>query len=115
MYQVNRITYSTTGAKTITLGGPPKLFRVTLGGRFGTTDNYSHITTFAFDGTNLICTSAMEGRTESPITKLSHWAKISGVNTEVVNATNFAFSGNDITFTVNTANINYQWLIETDY
>ena len=119
MYQVNRVTYGTTGAKTLVLGGSPKKLRITLGSRFGTSESYEHLSVLTFDGTNLNCVTTVQdgasGKTENFTNKLSHWERSGGVNVEVINANSFAFSGNTITFTVNTASLNYQWLIETDY
>lgn len=118
-YKRTTISFGSTGVKSISwpFGTLPIGCRITLGGRFSSTDSCNHLSIGNSNGSTQSFHSTYSDnqghQTISGINKLvSHYERIGGVITEVVSATINSFSTTDIKINVTTANPNYQFHVE---
>lgn len=116
-YFTGTISHGTTGTKTITCGFAPIYAKITVAAQVGTVDGVIHKSEGWTDGTvqyyNTIYSDTTGHQTICGNTKLvSHYARVGGVITEIINATFNSFTATQFKYNVNTANANYQYFVE---
>lgn len=116
-YYATTISHGSTGTKTVTPGFQPQRAKITVGSQFGSTDSVTHMSSGWTDGTNQFYHSLFAdgtGRqTISGSNKLvSHFERVSGSITSVLDATFNSFTATQFKYNVNTANANYQLYVE---
>lgn len=109
--------WSTSGVKTITVGFQPTSMRVTVGQKFGTTQNFSHLSLGsgepAFSHVDSTFQDGTGGKTITDDTKIvSHYERVSGTITEVLAASIDSFTATQAKLNITTPNVNYNLYIE---
>lgn len=116
-YYATTISHGSTGTKTITCGFLPLQAKITVSAQFGTTDGVIHKSEGWTNGTNAfyntIFSDATGRQTICGTGKLvSHYDRVGGVITEIVNATFNSFTATQFKYNVVTADANYQFFVE---
>lgn len=121
-HYITTSSYNSTGIKTITCGFAAKWVRITVGQKYNTSQTFSHLSIGAGDDTGYqVCDTfyqdASRGKTERHLNKIvSHWEYTGGAYVEKttarLDAVNAPWTATQIKFIVDTADINYQYLIE---
>lgn len=116
-YFFGTASYSTANLKTITCGFQPVRAKITIGSIAGGENAIIHQSVGVTDGTNQLCDSFADDGTnlyQNRFTDrmVSHYVFAAGVPTETTKATFSSFTATQFKFTVNTANVNYQYFIE---
>lgn len=116
-YYAGTISHGSTGIKTITCGFQPVSAKITVSAQFSTTDSVLHKSEGWTNGTNqfynTIFSDATGRQTISGSSKMvSHYDRVAGTITEVVNVTFNSFTATQFKYNVNTANANYQLFVE---
>ena len=108
--------HGSTGTKAVTVGFQPTGMRITVAQKFGVTDNYAHQSVGVSSGTTTSCTSLFQdtagGLTINSGKIVSHYERVGGNITEVIAANFHSFTATQVKYTITTANVNYNLLIE---
>lgn len=117
-YFVGTLAYGSTGTKTaIPVGFTPVGVRVWVSQKFNTSQTFAHQSTGMSDGIDQFYTTIYQdgsgGLTLQGDNKiLSHWDRVSGTLTEVLNWELNSLSASGVSFNVVTTNSNYTVILE---
>lgn len=97
------------------VGFQPNYIRITLSQKG--TDSQGHISVGCSDGTNQLVHSTYSDTTGSKTVRstskiVSHYERVSGTITEVINASFVSFDADGFTLNIATGNANYQAMVE---
>lgn len=111
------ISHGSTGTKSINVGFPPVAARITIGSKYNNTDLVNHLSIGNTNGTTSSYHSTFSDtsshQTISGTGKLGrHFARISGLVTEVINLDTPSFVGNQFQYNVAIADASYQLHVE---
>lgn len=123
-YFLTTISHNTTGTKSITVPAQPLGLRITTSKKTSVTQNFAHMSMGVSDGTNQVCDAFFQdttvGSTQRSSTKIvSVLENSAGTVTEVcaahVDNATAAWTATAVKYIVDTANVNYQFLVEVWY
>lgn len=111
---ITTIAFGSTGAQSIPTSGTATSFKITLGKKTGTTQNFVSKSEGWCDGTNVKSNSSYASATaakqfESTSKIVSHWES---TTTEVVAATFTSITAGNINVNISVTNANYDWIVE---
>lgn len=119
-YFLTTISHSTTGTKSITVGFAAKGLHIRVGQK-ASGQNFSHMSHGSTDGVNQVCDTFYQDTTAGSTQRLSDrlvsvLENSAGTITEVCKAhidnATAPWTATQIKYIVDTANVNYQFLIE---
>ncbi len=110
-------TFGSVGLRTVTVGFQPIAYRITVGQRFGVTDQDDHVFVGGSDGTRQHVVGSFEDNTgRQTFTEtgkvITQKERIGGVITEVLSASHDSMAATGPRVNVTKATANYQVIVE---
>lgn len=120
-YFQGTVSHNSTGTKNITVGFQPLGVKITVSQKTNTAQTFAHLSVGSSDGTkqrvDAFYQDTTGGTTVKDTTKIvSHWERVSGTITEKVAAhvdqATAPWTATEVKYIVDTADVNYQFLVE---
>jgi hypothetical protein len=118
-YYFSKITHSTTGVKTRTVGFQPTGARITIGAKDGATQTWIQKSMGLTNGTSHVClsewgdtTAGLKSKKDISGVLVSQYDKVAGVWTEVLAAAFDSFTATEFKYNVTTGSADFQFLVE---